>query len=95
MVPCQLLLKTTGITHVEFNTKFDVYSVSTCGREEGRRGEGERKSKKGSEKRERERERRGMGGRRERKIVEGREREKEKGEGEERKRRGMGGRGGE
>ena len=54
-------MKTTGVIHVELDTKLDVYSVSTCGREEGRRREGERKRKKGREKRERERERDGGG----------------------------------
>lgn len=39
MVPRQLLLKTTRVTHVELDTELDVYSVSTCGKEREREGE--------------------------------------------------------
>jgi hypothetical protein len=43
-------LKTTGITHVELDTKLYVYSVSTCGREGGREGGGrERERERGGE----------------------------------------------
>ena len=81
-------MKTTGVTHVELDTKLNVYSVSTCGREGGRRegGEGWREwGREGGRRGEREKERGGGGN-----GGEG-EREKE-GEGEEERETGRRGR---